>query len=129
MPFIEKYLGEFEHKGGKDIKVKTCPYCGSDDYKFLINPNTGKWICNHRNRCGEQGGINKLKLKFGIKVKISEMMQKPDNEECLVFDIEKQKLFSWLKKEQLDFFATRGISEKTLKENRVCNLLFTLYSL
>ena len=121
MPFIEKYLGEFEHKGGKDVKVKICPYCGSDDYKFLINPTTGKWICNHRNRCGEQGGINKLKLKFGIKVSFSEMMQKPDNGDCLVFDAAKQKEFTFLKKEQLDYFKKRGISEKTLKENRVCN--------
>ena len=70
MEFIEKYLGEFEHKGGKDVKIKKCPYCGSEDYKFLINPKTGKWICNHRNRCGEQGGINKLKLKMGLKVTI-----------------------------------------------------------
>jgi len=121
MPFIEKYLGEFEYKGGKDVKIKTCPYCGSEDYKFLINPKTGRWICNHRNRCGEQGGINKLKLKFGLKVDIKETMESPDNDECLKFDAAKQKEFTFLKKEQLEFFKKRGISEKTLKDNRVCN--------
>lgn len=121
MQFIEKYLGEFDYKGGKDVKIKKCPYCGSEDYKFLINPKTGKWVCNHRNRCGEQGGINKLKRKLGLKVEIKEIMENPDNDECLKFDAAKQREFTFLKKEQLDYFEKRGISEKTLKENRVCN--------
>ena len=121
MEFIEKYLGEFEHKGGKDVKIKKCPYCGSEDYKFLINPKTGKWICNHRNRCGEQGGINKLKLKMGLKVSMKEMINNPDNDDCLRFDAAKQREFTFLKPEQLEFFKSRGISETTLKANRICN--------
>ena len=96
MKFIEKYLGEFDYKGGKDVKIKVCPYCKSEDYKFLINPKTGKWVCNHRNRCGEQGGINKLKRKLGLKVEIKEIMENPDNDECLKFDAVKQKYVHWV---------------------------------
>ena len=112
MPVIEKYLGEFEHKGGKDVKIKTCPYCGSDDYKFLINPKTGRWICNHRNRCGEQGGINKMKLKFGIKVNIKDAMESSDNDECLKFDAAKQEEFTFLKKECGDLILPFLFSKK-----------------
>ena len=121
LKFVEKNLGEHDFKGGKDIKVKKCPYCGAEDYKFLINAENGKWVCNHKNKCGESGGLNKLKLKLGIKVSFREATSSPDNEEALNYTKEQQMQFSNLNEEQIDFFKKRGISIETLKLNRIAN--------
>ena len=38
--FAEEKLGEIKLKG-KELHIKTCPYCGKSDWKFYLNVETG----------------------------------------------------------------------------------------
>ena len=55
---IEEKYGEIRISGS-EVKVKTCPYCGSTKYKFSINVNKGVYKC-WRGSCGEKGSLKKL---------------------------------------------------------------------
>lgn len=118
--FAEEKLGEIKLKG-KEIHIKTCPYCGKSDWKFYLNAETGLWNCKHLNNCGERGGINKLLHKFGIKSTFKTTQKYKSTEKTLLVPEEEQKEFSNLKEDQLKWFESRGIKSDALKYAMVCN--------
>lgn len=118
--FAEEKLGEIKLKG-KEIHIKTCPYCGKSDWKFYLNAETGLWNCKHLNNCGERGGINKLLHKFGIKSTFKTTQKYKSTEKTLFVPEAEQKEFSNLKEDQLKWFESRGIKSDALKYAMVCN--------
>lgn len=104
--FVKKHLKEHRVKG-KEILVKTCPYCGGDKYKFSINTEKGLYQC-FRGSCRETGHVDKLYRKFKEEV--------PN----LSFKNKKLDIKDYCKKntvELTEYFKTRGISKETLDKN------------
>ena len=62
--FVKEKLGEHKIQG-KEILVKTCPYCGKSKHKFSINYERGLFQC-FSGSCREVGSIGKLYRKFGL---------------------------------------------------------------
>jgi twinkle protein len=53
----------FEHKRqGREIVLKTCPYCGDEKSHFYMNPDEGAFFCH---KCNESGNLITLKKHFG----------------------------------------------------------------
>lgn len=61
-------------ESGKNLILKTCPYCGKSDWKFSINAENGVWICNHSSSCGERGNLWRIQRDQGD---ISPVYRKP----------------------------------------------------
>lgn len=91
--------------GGKEVTLETCPFCGDNHWRFNVNLETGKYICNRQSSCGAKG-VFKLDAKSNKKsVDMDKLRDK--------FDV--------LSNKQLEYLKSRGISQKTAKECRVLN--------
>lgn len=103
--FVSKHLGEHKIRG-KEIKVKTCPFCGRKE-KFSINYEKGFYQC-FSGHCREVGSIGMLYRKYGL-IDYTEYNPKQNNE--------LKGIMSPITKEAKDFFLTRKITEKTIVKN------------
>ena len=75
--------------------IKTCPFCGSGDWKFYINKKTGQFRCFHGS-CDEVGNSYTLKKKLGDLDHVDRIVQQRDEK----VDPDKQtyytkRLFIW----------------------------------
>lgn len=91
--------------GGKEATLETCPFCGDNHWRFNVNLETGKYICNRQSSCGAKGVFK---------------LDKKENKKSVDMDKLRDK-FDTLSKTQLEYLKGRGISEKTTKEIRVLN--------
>lgn len=91
--------------GGKEATLETCPFCGDNHWRFNVNLETGKYICNRQSSCGAKGLFK---------------LDKKENKKSVDMDKLRDK-FDTLSKTQLEYLKGRGISEKTAKEIRVLN--------
>ena len=105
LQFVKEHLGE--HKvSGKEIIVKKCPYCGKEKHKFSINYERGLFQC-FSGSCREVGSIGKLYRKFGLI----------DKSEYNPKSVDIKDYCSNITPEIIEFFKSRGITEKTIKHN------------
>ena len=105
LQFVKEHLGE--HKvSGKEIIVKKCPYCGKEKHKFSINYERGLFQC-FSGSCREVGSIGKLYRKFGLI----------DKSEYNPKSVDIKDYCSNITPEIINFFKSRGITEKTIKHN------------
>jgi twinkle protein len=103
--FVKKHLGEHKVKG-HEITIKKCPYCGREKYKFGISEEKGLFQC-FSGSCRKTGQVSQLYEKYNEEYNLkfknpkSDMLQyaRPTNNAII------------------EYFKTRGISEKTIKQN------------
>ncbi len=105
LQFVKEKLGEHKIQG-KEILVKTCPYCGKSKHKFSINYERGLFQC-FSGSCREVGSIGKLYRKFGLI----------DNSEYNPKTVDIKEYCSNITPSIIEFFKTRGITENTIKQN------------
>ena len=92
---------------GKEMVLKTCPYCGASDWKFSINSNSGVWLCNHENSCGERGNLWKLQRDMGDLTPVTRRPVVPPPQRK--FETETEKFLKWYEEK-------RGIAIPILKK-------------
>lgn len=122
LDFADKYLYPYKISG-QEIKAKFCPIChggqGRDKDTFAINVENMTFNCK-RGSCGVKGHFNQLLKEFD---------EEQFNQEYRLFAFERKK--KEYKKPQVktkavkatdpivEWFASRGISEQTLKGRRI----------
>jgi len=111
---VIEYLDSKKYKytiKGKEAYLEECPFCHHPHSKnrFLVNVETGAYICNRQNECGAKG-VLKLENKDAAN-KIVEINQ--EIAEKL------RKEVTTLSKTQLDYMTSRGIEKTTLTTARV----------
>jgi twinkle protein len=117
--FVEEVLKDFK-LAGLEYKIKKCPYCGKEDYKFYLNSITGLFHCKHGS-CDEKGSFPKLLHKFNIKTSFKQNNKYKTTEKVLNLTEKEQEEFTKLTDKQLEWFNKRGLSEDSLKYANVCN--------
>ena len=132
---VAKHLGKYK-KVGIELKVKTCPFCKSEEEKFYINSKTGVFHC-HKASCkaNSKGNINILLEHLGIKEKIEiesvDNLRKQFKEDIKEIEINREHVEP-LGQREIEYFENRGISHETtkkarvLKSNKTGDLLFFL---
>ncbi len=131
---IIPYLGDSKRRGN-EIIPRYCPFCEGGTHKdkgtFAFNTETGVYNCL-RGSCGESGHARQLADYLGIES--SEYMKQDYFREVRKSkktykkpEVETQNLT----REIIEYFSTRGISEKTLIKNKVTskdgNIVFNYY--
>ncbi|MDP3385595.1 MAG: DnaB-like helicase C-terminal domain-containing protein [Eubacteriales bacterium] len=133
MQQIFPFLGEIASDKGNEIIPKYCPFCKGGQHRdkntFSINRTTGAYNCL-RGSCGEKGNIYRLAKYLGVEIMTKEtyfreskpqkIYKKPDNN------------FQELSVDTINYFKSRMISEKTLRDNQVetdnhGNIVFKYY--
>ena len=51
-------------RSGDQLVAQTCPFCGSNDYKFFISNDKGLWDCK-KGRCAKKGNFFSLLRELG----------------------------------------------------------------
>ena len=117
-------------KSGSNVRAQ-CPYCGRDR-SFLLNEETGWWICF---KCEERGNVKKLMLKLGFSEKLSnleaEKLQSNRREPISVrlknksvrkddwIILPEYILHSYRNIESIDLLKQLGFTEKVIEENEI----------
>src|SRR6185437_9284326 len=64
--YLEQKAWNHKPSGTDNAAVETCPFCGNDNYKFIVNvnggANDGLWNCKV---CGEKGSLYMLRQRTG----------------------------------------------------------------
>ncbi len=107
---------------GAEYNIQTCPFCGSDQWKFYINRDSGLYHC-HRGSCNESGNFYSLQKATGdlanpIKT-IAEVYKKSGSKDkrpssskvlsCHHALLQDREVMEYLKE---DWGLTRGTVEK-----------------
>lgn len=111
---VIEYLDSKKYKykiKGKEAVLEECPFCHHIHSKnrFLVNVETGVYICNRQNECGAKGVLKLDKTEsthqiMEINQEIADKLRKE---------------VTTLSKTQLDYMASRGIEKATLTTARV----------
>lgn len=114
--FADRYIGKYK-KGSTELQAHKCPFCGREKGKFYINIETGFFFC-HSGSCNAKGNFEILKEKFGIKedIKFDKKKIEIPRKSLIQFSPDD---FSIDNIEMTKFFAGKGISEETVKENGI----------
>lgn len=117
---------------GDELIPKYCPFCNGGSNKdketFSFNKSTGLYNCL-RGSCGQAGNAYQLAKHLGIETQ---------SKTTYFANTRKEKVYtkppwhnSGLSQKILDYFKLRGISEKTLAENKITehkgNIVFNYY--
>ena len=127
-------LGQTEDKGN-EILALYCPFCKGGKHRdkktFSINKETGLFKC-FRGTCGEEGNLYQLGkfLEVDVVGNRKEYFRECNKPKKIY---QKPKASSKeLSKQNIEYFKTRLISEKTLRKNKVTtdpsgNIMFNYY--
>lgn len=107
---ITEYLDSKGYKytvKGKEAYLEECPFCHHPHSKnrFLVNIETGAYICNRQNECGAKGVLKLDNTSNKPKINTSKLREELDV----------------LSRTQLEYMKGRGIGKETLKKARVLN--------
>lgn len=108
LEYLEKQGYHFKVKG-KEAILDLCPFCKHPHSKdrFLVNLETGAYICNRQDSCGAKGYF-----KLDNNTSTTSIPEKSTvNLKASDFDV--------LSKTMLEYMKSRGISAETLKKARV----------
>lgn len=61
--FVREQTWQFKTTGD-ELVLRTCPFCGREDWKFYLNNATGHWLCHHA-KCGRKGNWFQFNREFG----------------------------------------------------------------
>lgn len=103
--FVKEKLGEYKVQG-KEIIVKKCPYCGKEKHKFSINTEKGLYQC-FSGSCRAVGKIGTLYRKYGM-IDYNDYQHSTEDLRSYMSNITENVT---------EFLKTRGITEKTIKQN------------
>ena len=108
-------LGKNNKVDSSNYKVRHCPFCKSNDWKFYIDINKECYICHHGS-CGEKGtftnlcnhlGIKKENKNFeGIKKMEKDFKMQPYKKDNQTYNKSYKKLEEAIAKNELDFNVT-----------------------
>jgi len=79
-PKVEAYLKRksWQYRRENDQwKVKVCPFCGSDEWKFYVSAVTGQFIC-FKATCGKEGNLYVLKKELGDIAPVTSLSEDPE---------------------------------------------------
>jgi len=129
---VSHYLGEGKRKGD-EILPKVCPICNGgnhhDKETFALNIITGASNCM-RGSCGWSGSIKQLAEYLGIEVSKTDYFR--EYRKPVKYYKKPEVIHKDLTKGIVDYFKTRGISQKTLVDAKVGsdkngNIVFNYY--
>jgi len=104
---------------GKDVAVKTCPFCDRSKYKFYIHAQTTQFRCWH---CDARGNLYKLKRELGdLQQKgVTSAAKATGAQEGAGKTVPMQHVKRWHKallgsKLALEYCEKRGFSDETIR--------------
>lgn len=106
-------------KIGGQICLRTCPWCGHNDYRLKIDPDTGAYFC-HDDKCEAKGVVTNedrsdRSWRDDAPVRHERTVEaKPKKVEPL--DMSRAQ---GLNQQVIDYMASRGISEQTCRKMRL----------
>lgn len=128
------FLGHFKEKG-REIEVVYCPFCQGGSHRdkntFFINRTTGLYKC-HRGSCGEQGNLYQLGKFLGVDIVGDKGEYFREYKQPRKVYVKPKVETGDISKQNIEYWATRLITEETLKKNRVTtdkknNIMFNYY--
>lgn len=135
LDLAEKHLGNFRIRNGQ-VKVDFCPFCKggqNGDYDtFAIGLHNGAWNCLRGKCTKKKGAFKELAEFFGEDASSVRSMANPTSAVKKVYVKPNPNDFEDLTEEIITYFATRRISEQTVKDFKVVsdkdgNIVFPFY--
>lgn len=105
---------------GDQLILKTCPFCGRDDFKFFISDAKGLWVCHH-GKCARKGNFFTLLRELGdgklIKPLASQVPGKGGSGEAMkkfpVSDMLQYEMALVQDRDAIDYLKSRGFTLET----------------